>query len=160
MSANEIAGNRMSLKVYGDDSVPKEARVEVAFAAVADSANVSHEGKLNILGVFDSIVAKAFPAHHPSMAFAFTLRLEYGDQNRDLALDVSLVDQDGRKLWGAIGKVTVGDVSPGQFVHRHQIMNLLGVQFPAPGRYRFRVKLEGRKEPYDTVFQVVEKPGD
>ena len=39
--------------------------MHLTFALFADSANLSQEGKLNILGVFDAVQVAAFPTVHP-----------------------------------------------------------------------------------------------
>jgi len=39
--------------------------MHVSFALFADAANLSQEGKLNILGVFDALQVAALPAVHP-----------------------------------------------------------------------------------------------
>jgi len=39
--------------------------MHVTFALFADAANLSQEGKLNILGVFDALQVGALPAVHP-----------------------------------------------------------------------------------------------
>ena len=39
--------------------------MHVAFALFADAANLSQEGKLNILGVFDALQVGTLPALHP-----------------------------------------------------------------------------------------------
>jgi len=36
--------------------------IKIPLAVIADSANVSREGKLNILGIFQNIGAKIVPA--------------------------------------------------------------------------------------------------
>ena len=41
--------------------------MDVTLALLADAANVSQDGKLNILGIFNGLGAAAFPATHPSM---------------------------------------------------------------------------------------------
>jgi hypothetical protein len=41
--------------------------VDVTLAVLADYANVSQEGKLNILGVFQEVNPVAFPAGVPQM---------------------------------------------------------------------------------------------
>ena len=48
--------------------------MQVKLAVVADYANVSSEGKLNILGIFDRINVSDLPAAHPQMHLI--LRLE------------------------------------------------------------------------------------
>src|SRR6266516_902993 len=42
-------------------------RMEVKLALLADGANVSREGKLNLLGIFDTLFARSFPTTHPQM---------------------------------------------------------------------------------------------
>ena len=39
--------------------------MHVSFALFADAANLSQEGKLNVLGVFDALQVSALPAVHP-----------------------------------------------------------------------------------------------
>ncbi|MFP5355722.1 MAG: DUF6941 family protein, partial [Gemmatimonadota bacterium] len=39
--------------------------MHVSFALFADAANISQEGKLNILGVFDAVQVGQLPAVHP-----------------------------------------------------------------------------------------------
>jgi hypothetical protein len=39
--------------------------MHISFALFADAANLSQEGKLNILGVFDAVQVAGFPAVHP-----------------------------------------------------------------------------------------------
>ena len=41
--------------------------MRVKLALLADSANVSREGKLNLLGIFDAIFARELPTSHPHM---------------------------------------------------------------------------------------------
>ena len=48
-------------------------------ALIADEANISQEGKLNVLGAFDRIAATSFPMVHPKMVFLFRLEARYGD---------------------------------------------------------------------------------
>lgn len=130
--------------------------MEVTLAALADSANVSGEGKLNILGTWDTLRATTFPVVHPSMSFAFRLKAEYEDKNTARQLQVNLIDEDSQVLWGASAKIEVGDIRPGQFTQIPQVLNLVGARFEKPGRYRLRIRLEGNDRPFDTVFQVVE----
>lgn len=128
--------------------------MKVALAALADAANVSENGKLNLLGVFDSIQSAEFPAAHPAMAFAFRLRAEHKDQQQIHHLRVTLLDMDGNELFATDGQVEIGRMEPGRFQHANQIINVRGARFEQPGRYRFRIELEGEDEPHDTVFQV------
>lgn len=133
--------------------------MEIALAAIADSANVSREGKLNLLGVFDSIRTKTIPTTHPSMAFAFRVRFEHQDQQQRHRLEVRLIDMDGRPLFTGTARVEVGRIPPGQFVHSSQVLQINNLEFQKAGRYRFRITSEGQEKPFDTVFQVLKVEG-
>ena len=50
--------------------------MHVKVALLADYSNVSREGKLNILGIFDTIYAPTFPTTHPHMQLV--IRFEGG----------------------------------------------------------------------------------
>ena len=58
--------------------------MKIPMALLADEANVSQEGKLNVLGVFDRIAAAGFPTVHPKMVFVFRVQAEYADAGREL----------------------------------------------------------------------------
>ncbi|MHB1194775.1 MAG: DUF6941 family protein [Longimicrobiales bacterium] len=134
--------------------------MEVVLAALCDSANISTDGKLNVLGVFDLIQADAFPAHQASMSFAFRMRAEYEDQGRASRVEVTLMDSDGRRLWGGSVEVVVGAIAPGEFAHISQVLRLDNVQFRSAGRYRFRIQV-GDQGAHDTVFRLAKrKPRD
>ena len=130
----------------------------VAMATVADSANISADGKLNILGSFDTVRSNAPVPTLPSMSFAFKLLAESDDANRTVTIDVTLIDEDSRPLWAARATAQIGPIPPGQFFQVPQVITLQGVRFPRPGRYRFRIRVSGVDEPYDTVLQVVRAP--
>lgn len=129
--------------------------MEVTLAALADSANVSGGGKLNILGAWDTLHATEFPTTHPAMSFAFRLKAEHEDKNTQQALQVNLLDEDFRVLWGASATIQVGEIQPGEFTQIPHVVNLVGTRFEKPGRYRLRIRIEGIERPFDTVFQVV-----
>lgn len=51
----------------------------VAFALLADAANVAVDGKLNILGVFDAVHAASLPAVHPRVHLVVRLKAQPSD---------------------------------------------------------------------------------
>jgi hypothetical protein len=110
-------------------------------AVLADEANVSQEGKLNLLGIFDRIAAAEFPVVHPKMVFAFRVEAEYGDAGRTFPVRVSMEDEDGTALFQAEGEIMAPTVPPGEFSTANQIFAMVGVQFPTPGMYRFLVRV-------------------
>jgi hypothetical protein len=129
--------------------------VKIPMALIADEANISQEGKLNVLGVFDRIAAAAFPTVHPRMVFAFRLEAEFGDGGSAVPVRVRLVDEDGQVLFEAGGDIMAPAVPPGEFASAHQLFTLVGVRFEKPGIYKFIVNL-GELPPHETPIAVVQ----
>ncbi|CAN5261644.1 hypothetical protein BH20GEM2_BH20GEM2_18610 [soil metagenome] len=127
-------------------------------AFLADEANLSQEGKLNALGVFDRIDAAAFPIAHPRMVFVFRVHAEPEDSGETFPIGVRLVNDDGETLFEAHGELVAPDVAPGEFSVSNQIFTLVGVQFPQPGVYRFLVEV-GDLEMHETPFVVAQGIG-
>jgi len=117
--------------------------MEVALAVVADAANVSQEGKLNILGVFDTIWARDFPFRHASMVFVLRVRADFTDQGLH-QLVVRLMDADGGQLFKAGGPLKVPGGEPGRPIKPHVIMGLSGITFQKPGDYSFEILVDER----------------
>ena len=131
--------------------------MRIPTALLADEANVSQEGKLNVLGAFDRIAAASFPTVHPKLVFVFRVQAEHEDGGRRFPVQVRLVDEDGGQLFEAAGEIVAPPVPPGEFATANQIFTLLAVRFPRPGRYRFVVRL-GDLEPHETPLALVALP--
>ena len=116
--------------------------MELDFALIADAANVSQEGKLNILGIFDTIWAREFPVRHAAMVFVLRVKADFTDQGSH-TLEVRLLDADGEQLFRAEGPIQVPGSAPGRPVKPHVIMGLSGVSFRSPGDYSFEVMIDG-----------------
>lgn len=117
--------------------------MNVQVAVLADCANVAAGDKLNVMGVFDTIFAPAFPTLHPFMVLALRLRLEYEDNGRTHDLLISLRDEDGREYLKAEAKAEVKDIPPGEVRHINQILNFAALGFGKPGRYAFHISWDG-----------------
>jgi hypothetical protein len=122
-------------------------------AVLADEANVSQEGKLNLMGIFDRIAAAEFPVVHPKMVYAFRVEADFGDGGRAFPVTVSMEDEDGNALFQAEGEMMAPTVPPGEFTTANQLFALVGVQFPHPGIYRFVVRV-GDTARHETPFLV------
>jgi hypothetical protein len=122
-------------------------------AVLADEANVSQEGKLNLMGIFDRIAAADFPVVHPKMVFAFRVEAEFADSGRMFPVRVSMEDEDGTALFEAGGDMMAPHVPPGEYSTANQLFALVGVQFPRAGMYRFVVRV-GDEPPHETPLLV------
>ena len=131
--------------------------MKIPTALLADEANVSQEGKLNVMGAFDRIAASAFPTVHPKMVFVFRVQAEYPDAGQTFAVRVRLVDEDGGVLFEAGGEIVGPPLGPGEFLTANQIFTLVGIGFPRPGTYKFVVSVGGL-ELHETPLVLVHVP--
>ena len=129
--------------------------MKIPMAFLADEANVSQEGKLNVLGVFDRIAAPAYPIVHPRLVYVFRVHAEYEDSGQPFAVRVRLEDEDGGTLFEATGEILAPMVPPGEFMSANQLFSLVGVQFPRPGTYRFVLNV-GALPAHETPFQLTQ----
>ena len=132
-------------------------RIPMAF--LADEANISQEGKLNVLGIFDRIQSAEFPVVHPRMVFAFRVQAEFADGGRSFPVVVRLLDDADGVMFEAAGEINPPIVPPGEFSTANQVFTLVGLTFPLPGMYRFIVRIQGL-EAHETHFAVTAAPTD
>ncbi|MGD0483084.1 MAG: hypothetical protein ABSB58_00360 [Gemmatimonadales bacterium] len=119
--------------------------MEKQLALIADSANISIEGKLNILGEFDTIFAADAPATHPTLWFVAKLLVDAADSGTHKIL-LHLVDEDGNTvLPPLIGEVAVPPPGPEYSGEKRSIPVVLGVRnvtFPQMGTYSFELRVD------------------
>jgi hypothetical protein len=120
--------------------------MEVVMVLLADAANVSREGKLNVLGVFDTIYARSFPTSHAHMQLVLRFEAAAQEAGSSRALEVVLEAPDDRVLFRLPATISVPRHEVGETVRVDHILTLTNVPFEQPGRYRFRVALAGAPE--------------
>ena len=79
--------------------------IKIPLAVIADSANVSQEGKLNILGIFQNIGANNVPATHPQISLILTFQGERGDANSEHPIKIQMVSADGEVMMNIEAKL-------------------------------------------------------
>jgi hypothetical protein len=117
--------------------------MNVTLAVLADYANISQDGKLNIMGVFDVIFAEVFPTVHPEMKLVVQYEAGAADVQATHKIEIHLMDADGRKPMVVGGQLTVGDVQPGFPVKANSILNIRHATFERPGDFVFNILVDG-----------------
>ena len=80
--------------------------MHISFAVFADGANLSQEGKLNVLGVFDALAGRRVPCD--SSAHAFRRAIEGIDgRHGHHTLGFAWVNPSGEELWSSDGELNV-----------------------------------------------------
>jgi hypothetical protein len=112
--------------------------LQVKLAVLADYANVSAEGKLNILGIFDRINLTQVPAVHPQMHLVLRLEAHAAERDRAHKVEIRLHDPEGDTIFEVNGDI----VPHGEGSHpvsTNQILTLNNLQLQKIGAYNFVV---------------------
>lgn len=120
--------------------------MRVTLAVLADYANVTREGKLNILGIFDAIHSRSFPMIHNQMQLIMRFEADISEKGRQKQIEVRLIDEDGNQLMMLNGQLKIGEVKAGELFHTNQILTLQNVKFEKPGNYRFDIFVDNHHE--------------
>jgi hypothetical protein len=113
--------------------------MKIPFAVIADGANVSREGKLNILGIFDTLFARKFPVTHPEMKLVMRVEASSAEAGLKHAIEIKLMDSEGGTVLGVKAEVVPRGVPGGKPLRMDQVVSLHNVTFKAPGKYRFAI---------------------
>jgi hypothetical protein len=115
--------------------------MQVKLALLADYANVTAEGKLNILGIFDRITVRELPALHPQMHLILRLEAHAAERNRPHVVEIRLYDPDSDTVFQVNGDI-VPQGQGGQAVATNQILTLNNLQLNKSGGYTFVVLVD------------------
>ena len=115
-----------------------------AILLTADYASIEQAtGKLNILGMFNKILAEKFPVRHARMAVVVKLIGELGDRSTQRMMTVKLVDEDGTELWRMVTPIQLPQTLHGTPREFTAVIELNGLEFSHSGMYAFSVELDG-----------------
>jgi hypothetical protein len=116
--------------------------MKIDLALLCDAATVDPSGKLNVLGVFDRIHAREFPARHGRLCLVLRLETRAADAG-DRTAEIRLETPSGEDLVRLDGKIHVGPATTDQPSRIPQVLNLDGIVFPEAGTYHFEVAIDG-----------------
>lgn len=107
---------------------------------MADYANVSQDGKLNIMGIFQEINPPVLPFALSQMylVLGFTAGpAEFGSVRK---LRIPLLHSDGQEILAMEAEMPVPSARPpGSRAYINETIGLAGVTFPRPGDYAFSI---------------------
>jgi len=118
--------------------------MQVTLAVLADYANVSQEGKANIMGVFSEVNPPELPFALPMMYLIVTFTASPAEIGSEKTLRVTLMDSDGNQVLSLESPVVVPKPArPGNPVQLNSILGLGGVRFDQAGDYQFSILVDG-----------------
>ena len=128
-------------------------------AAVLCDAATDDNGKLNLLGAFDTIYTPQMPAVHPQCAVALRLTFMPGDEGTR-KLTLNFINADGRSIMPAINmSVPVTLPDDAHFLTRNFIVNIQQLKFEEPGLYSVDVRLDDESQTsIPLLVKMIERP--
>jgi hypothetical protein len=117
--------------------------MHVSFALFADAANLSQEGKLNILGVFDALQVGALPAVHPRAHLVVHLKGTTSDVGQH-SVSLRWLSPSGQELWNSTGDLSVGAPPPGIVEMDLPLIAQLDLPMDSVGAYSMAIAIDGR----------------
>lgn len=117
--------------------------MNVTFAMFADAANLSQEGKLNILGVFDALQVATLPTVHPRASLVVRLkgaRMESGTHT----VALHWLNPSGVELWSSVGELEVAAPPPNVAEMDMPLIANIDLPLDLPGAYTMRISLDSQ----------------
>ena len=120
--------------------------MNIQVAVLCDAAT-DDNGKLNLLGAFDTIYTQQLPAIHPQCSIALRVTFFSGDEGKH-ELKINFVDADGRSIMRNFPPIPVDVALPDDlhFGTRNFIVNIQQLKFEYPGLYSIDVQLDGQSQ--------------
>ena len=118
--------------------------MQVSFALFADAANLSQEGKLNILGVFDALQVGSLPSVHPRAHLVLHLKgtpLDAGTHS----VTLRWLNPSGRELWQSTGELNVGTPPAGVLEMDLPLIAQIDLPMNEPGGYLMAIPVDGER---------------
>ncbi len=116
--------------------------MNIQVAVLCDAAT-DDQGKLNLLGAFDTIYTPQLPAVHPQCSIALRVTFFSGDEGKH-NLRFNFMDADGGSIMPDFPPLPIEVVLPEDmhFGTRNFIVNIQQLKFEAPGLYSIDILLD------------------
>ena len=115
--------------------------MHVSFALFADAANLSQEGKLNVLGVFDAVQVGTLPAVHPRANLVVRLKGTRLDIGKHL-VTLRWINPAGNELWTSTGEIEVATPPPAVMDMDFPLIASIDLPLDQSGSYTMRIALD------------------
>ena len=120
--------------------------MNIQVAVLCDAAT-DDNGKLNLLGAFDTIYTQQLPAVHPQCSVALRVTFFSDDEGKH-ELRFNFVDADGHSIMPGFPPIPVEVTLPDDmhFGTRNFIVNIQQLKFENPGLYSIDIRLDDQSQ--------------
>ncbi len=118
--------------------------MNIQVAVLCDAAT-DGDGKLNLLGAFDTINTSQLPALHPQCSIALRITFFSDDEGKH-EVRLAFVDADGRSIMPDFPPIPIEIALPDDmhFGTRNFIINIQQLTFAQPGLHSIDVTIDGK----------------
>ena len=116
--------------------------MHLSFALFADAANLSMEGKLNILGVFDALQVAGLPTLHPRAHLVVRLKGSSADVGTHV-VGLQWTNPAGAELWSSSGELNVSVPPSGVTEIDFPLIAAVDLPLDSTGTYAMHVAIDG-----------------
>ncbi len=113
--------------------------MEVTLAVLADYANATVDGKLNIMGVFDVVRTPTLPTRIRQMGLVFTVKGHNAERDQLHDIQIIIQDPDGRTIARLQGAFIFSEDLPGEPLSSHQVVDLRDLPLFTPDIHLFSI---------------------
>lgn len=125
---------------------------------IADYVNITADGKLNVMGIFNSIHSTEFPTAHPEMFLVAKLSADPSEYGTRKKLAIKLLDEGGKPIASLLEReIEIPHGKGDNVVAIRQLLKLTGLVFPQPGAYQFSLLIDNEQKGSQTV-QLIQTP--
>ena len=120
--------------------------MDIQVAVLCDAAT-DNNGKLNILGTFDTIYAAHLPVTHPQCSIAIRMTFNKVEEGAH-KVTLSFINKDDKPIMPPIPAMPVEVAVPDEtiFLSRNIIVNIQKLRFEREGLYSIDIAMDGRQE--------------
>ncbi|MCH7903338.1 MAG: hypothetical protein IH944_02090 [Armatimonadetes bacterium] len=119
--------------------------MRVLLSKFCEYATQQRNGRHSMIGVFDNIVAPAFPLDHPPFFLCLQTEFEPTEAGEAMNVQAILIDADGKQVMDVTASGTVPGDSRGGATRIFIQFLLPPIRFESPGDYRLDVMFNGKK---------------
>ena len=120
--------------------------MNVQVAVLCEATTQDGNGKLNILGAFDTILAAQLPAVQPQCAVALRATFAADDEGQH-KLALNFINADGRSIMPPIEiPISIRLPEDTHFLSLNFPINIQRLHFPAAGLYSVDIRLDGKSQ--------------
>lgn len=111
---------------------------------ICDAAT-DQQGKLNVLGAFDTIMSHKFPLAYPAITIALRIRFFY-EENGNHKIKICVLNEDGKEIAPtAEGNMHVAMPRTEQWSVSNLILTLQNASFEHRGDYSVNLEVDGKE---------------